>query len=458
MKNLYDYIMEAAKNFDSSTAFNHQCDDFDELLNNSKSLIINKLGITKEVKKLCDNITSRAGFEMDNKFIYALNKPYFKIPYAYKDTVIQVLNEPDWSNKFTYNVSGNKVKVSYNKKEIFETGSGSVGRVSTDQQESATCLVWNKYIETLENEDGWDVTNKENVKELVKDITEGFDSEWITSFTKQVLAISAYLNQKGQKSEMYKACRYGFDVVGKAYRDYIQKYTNILGGQKDNFDPADIILYKTTNEGEIISILRSLRNMVSDENTAAESKNEYIEQLFKPGLLVGISLKKISANNPTGNYEVFNIGEQSSICKVNKYDIVKNTKGSQLQVICNGSFDFNHTTTETGGEKINIDPVGKESKVILTMRSFGDNRTGMDVTVSVGRKKAPALGKCPVREWKKMFDLDVRDTKASLQECLKAMEAWLNSNNKQTTITGLDILIKAAIKAGPNCFPFVLIH
>ena len=444
MQSLYESLLNLMEG--TTTKFDHFASTFDELMDNNLSLNAHK---NRElVSKLIKDIIDEADYQPEELFIYSEGGSYFKIPYAFTEAIFTILKRPEYVEKFKTYIKGNKVKISFAKKggEVFETGSGSIGRVSTAQQETATCLVWNAYVDAVRENKNLDVTDKITIQNIVSDLAAEFDSEWISTFGKQVNTIIQYLESLGKNPLDYKLCRYGEreaeNSVGKAYESYISAYTKAIEGQKDNFDPSDVILYKESERGSIVSKLKSY---VSDP---INNKPIFTEELFNTLLLQGISLKKI-AGNKSGRYDRYNVGEGNKVEKVHKFNIDSHSNDKQVIVWCEGNFSFDNITDGEGNEI-------KESPVVkLVMRSFGSGQTAIDCLIKeIKGKQSPSLGKCPARFWREIISSSKGD---SLQENIENFNKFLKGN-KSIILSKLGEIIKGSIKEGPNCFPFILLH
>lgn len=433
MKSLYELVLE------NTTKFDNYVSNFNELVSTCDTL---RACSNKELlKQFFDDVVNSANYRPDELFIYALGAQYFKVPYAFNNYIMQLINSK-YSNDLKYTTSGKKIKVFFKnqKGELFETGSGSIGRVSTAHQEEATCIVWNAYIDAVSNNIDFNLRDHTFIKNLVSDLTSNFDKEWILTFTKQVMCISDYLNKLGLDPVKYKLCRYGSkEGIGSAYKKYIDSYTKEIGGKKDNFDPSDVILYKVD---EISKINQSLNSYCANP---IENKIKYIEELFNKHLLKGLSLKKISGTKDA-QYDIYNTGSANKVEKVSSFNI-KIRRDTNLTVLCKGIFNFDNIT-DGDGEELN-----NQKRVELVMRSFGANQVGIDCTLRETKKtKSPTLGKCPARIWREILKCDESD---DLVQCVAKFKEFLNNKN---CIIGLEKIIKGSIKEGPLCFPFVLIH
>lgn len=78
----------------------------------------------------------------------------------------------------------------------------------------------------------------------------------------------------------------------------------------------------------------------------------------------------------------------------------------------------------------------------------------MDCT-TIGTK-SPSLGKCAKAVWADILGLKEKQ-KLTIEECLDTFKEFLNGDEKIVK-EKLKEIIQSAVKEGPNCFPFVLIH
>lgn len=447
MKTLYTYIVESKTKFDQ---FTNKWDKLKKLCPNLH--LIKHPDAEKYVKLL----TSQLGDDII--YIYADGASYFKIQRGYNDALISLLDN-EYKDNFVYSVSNGSISVKYKypdgKKSntIFQTGDGSIGRVSTDQQESATCLIWNAFIDNQIDVNNNDIKERDQlVRNLVSSISKEFDNDWIRTFSKHVIAICDYLKYYFGGSvnpSDYKLClshksTLGNDPdgIGDVYGNFVKRYVQQVGGKgakKDPFDPADVILYKKDSVDYIKSELSSYMN------DPVAGKIQYKKNLFDTGTMIGISLKKITGVKKTGKFDIYNDGKSAEKCKrVKSFEIDERTSNKQVVVNCKGDFDFDSTTTEDG------QVVGKETVVSVVLRSFGS--VAMDCTIQNG---GPTLGKCPVAVWRSILGVDVNDP---LEKCVEKFKNYLETTPKPKLLKTLKILIAASIKQGEHCFPFVLIH
>ena len=441
MKTLYNYVMES-----SEGSFDKYVSSFNDLI---KVENLKELAEIEGLEEFLSAIIDDANYRPKELFIYSNGKKYFKIPYAYLESIIKVIDTGKYPQFKLNQYGGKKVKVSLKGYgEIFETGSGSIGRVSIKNQEQAPVVVWNKYVEEM---DSFDLNNEEYIRNLVKDLSSDFDTEWITTFQKQIELISSYIKSIGGNPLNYKLTRYGEGKLGNAYKKFVESYIKTISnneGRKDNYDPSDVILYLADDENEIINKLNSYK--ITSSEDAIKFHKVFIEDLFKLNKLQGISLKKI-AGNKSGVYELFNIGSNVRISEITKFRIESTDKN--VAVYCKGMFKLDNMTDVEGDE------IGSEKEIKLTLRSFGSakggNQVAMDATLTGG--KNPALGKCPKREWTEILGISKNDS-VKLDRCVNIFKKYLEKENIGQIKKVLTDMIKSAIKEGPNCFPFVLLH
>lgn len=331
-------------------------------------------------------------------------------------------------------------------------GNGSVGnniKIKTEDQENATCLVWNTMVDAAD-EDGFNINDPDAVGELVKSITATFPKSWIKSFQQQCIALTDFIMKLGKNPKDYHAIRYGAVVkdesgqevenVGKAYDQFVKKYISICEPDqnnipKDNYDPSDIILY---TDGALEG-LKKLGGMKTDDST--EMNDAYRKELFDPRVCVGVSLKK---TGKVGKVEFFNVNSGTQIAKIKSMKRVgKNPNSTKIE--CVGNFKFNGVSDPTAepeeGDTVN------ESKLYLEVRSFG-NYIAMDVKAEQG----PSLGKVPVRMWSKALGCNAQ--KRNLAKACEALAKIASDDDKDT----IQDLIQWGVKSGPWCLPFALVH
>lgn len=446
MIGLREFILEQ---LNAGGKFENISNNLDDLRTLASKLNLWKLTANEfsDVEQFLDEVFSDAGIE--HRFIYANDKNYLKIPVALYDSILKISKK--FPNILIDDIGSKKVKIKYKGAEkdysILETGNGSVGKISTEDQETGTVKLWNAFAQELSNNNKLDL-NPKFVKEFVSEISADFDDSWINSFTQHILVISKLIESFGENPADYRIARYGkddeFSKVGKAYSNYIQKYTSILGGRKDSWDPSDVILYNVKHSSDVISKLNSYCN-----GDVVANKANFISELFDTKLLVGISLKKVEVKSAT--FEYFNVGQHTKIGDIKSFDVIYPKKSTSKNVAVDvvGNFNLSGVTDEDG------DKVGVEHKLRIYLRTFGGGIIAMDCT-AIGTK-SPSLGKCAKAVWANVLGLKEKQ-KFTIDECLDAFDNFINNNDDRTIKEKLKEIIQSAVKEGPNCFPFILIH
>lgn len=324
-------------------------------------------------------------------------------------------------------------------------GDGSVGRrfkIKTDAQETATCMVWNAMVGDA-NKDKFDITNQEQVKDIIGSLGVQFPKTWIRSFQNQCTSLFEFIhNTLHEDPKNYKASRYNGDEIGKMYARLVDKYIHLCEPEhnsvpRDNYDPTDIILYKE----EAIPILRRLITLNTDDSTVL---HKYIkDDLFNTKLLMGISLKKVGK---VVKVEMFNINKGSNLTKINRLEVDTHNPNS-TKVTAWGKFNFSGITNPAqdpeDGDTI------QESCITVELRSFGQY-----MAMDCKSNKGPSLGKVPVRKWTRALGVPSADKKYLSEACHKFAELAKKPDAKEI----IQDLIQWGIKLGPWCLPFVLIH
>lgn len=335
-----------------------------------------------------------------------------------------------------------------------ELGNGSVGKnlkIKTENQETATCLVWNAMVSDAHKE-GFNITNTEQVKDIVGSIGIEFPKSWILSFQKQCQAIYNFIEKNTNNSPInYRAVRYDADdantKVGKKYAEFVKLYIkkcepDIVNIPKDNYDPSDIILYTEGAE----TVLDKLIAFANSTDDSTEINNKYKELAFDTRIIIGTSLKKITGTS--GRAEFFNIGEGSEVAVVNSIKVDSHSETS-TKITATGRFNFSGISDPESPET----PI-EESTIILELRSFG-KYTGMDCKSD----KGPSLGKVPVRKWTSLLKVNSAQKSNLKLSCKKFAELGeKGESGNATVLKQIQELIQWGIKSGPWCLPFVLVH
>ena len=424
--------------------------------------VINKTLFTKKASAGIDDIMAfmrdlsdaARSENIEKPFLYSSGSTYFKIKYALNDTIMEICDSGRYDS-ISYNIKGGSKKliIKYNGSIFAETGAGSIGRVNTESQETATCVVFNSVVKELKNNPEFKY-DYEFIKDCIKDISEDFDSEWVESFYKQIQGIMGYLVDVCHcDPTQYKLERYGGSKkfndwkLSKTYQKFIQKYTKCFkDSQKDNWDPSDIILFRVDQESNIESNFTAWMEGLNNEIAAAEAKDKLKKTYYttKDIIFKGISLKKIGRKKKP-EVDIYNIGQDSKV-NVNGFKIGSITNKS-INLYVTGKFNFGNI----------LDPnisSDKENEVKLCMRTFGSGQVGVDVCIA--QSGEPSLGKCPVNVWQNI--LGEYGLTQNIKKSVQLFSDLLENNSQEQIIEDLESMIKGAIKNGPNCLPFILLH
>ena len=305
-----------------------------------------------------DFITTVFG-DLDITLLWSESSNDVKISRSLSQEVEEYCDSHEW-----WTLRGDAIK--YKNKNLFRLGNGSVGRMSTETQERATCDVWNAY------ESGTELTI-----DSVALITNIEDKSWLKSLINQINAIEKLVG-KG-----FTATRYNEGNVGKAYAQMInriiQNHRETEGNkvQKDTIDPSDIILYK---DESIISELNKL---------ATEWNGEEYMKLFKDKKIIGVSLKK-----STGHAKYKNVDKMD--VEVKSMELGKRApRGTKAYV------------------KTNI------GNLTVVFRSFqASGAPAMDILSD--EVKTASLGKVPVWAWTKHITNDLEKGMDDFDELIKS--------------------------------------
>lgn len=454
MRPLFEYIMEVIHNNTILEKFDNATSDIQTIFDKTKFTKKVLDGIENgEIEKFMNELLSIAAGDsvIGDPFIYSNGASYFKIKYDLGDDIERLCKSKDYENFEAKPVRGSKkIHVLYNGNRFAETGSGSIGRVNTESQETGTCVVFNAVVEELRKNPEFKY-DFPYIKGLIEDISADFDNAWVASFYKQISGIIGYLRSNGCDPTEYKMERYGGSKMfkdwnlSKVYAQFIGKYTSCFANSvKDNWDPSDVILFRVADEGSISSNFMAWAGELSDEPSAAVVKEKLKKEYYTNNNIIfkGVSLKKISSKkNP--EVDIYNVGEGSKV-SISGVSEVKEKAGSNLTVFVKGSFDF--------GNVLDSDiPSEKENEVKLVLRTFGSGQVAIDVTVA--QSGNPSLGKCPVSVWRRILDCN---ESTSIEIAIEKFKHVLD--DEKNINRNLELIIRGAIKNGPNCLPFILLH
>ena len=245
------------------------------------------------------------------------------------------------------------------------TGGSSINAEETSNQENATRLYCESYVET----------GKFPTMKATTTVYPKVTGDWIATFEAQAIAIKAYLRSKG-----YNWSR---DTGIMPFLEGIAK-TKCGVRTKDSWNPADIYCVKKTKEADIKAQLTKIGNLPLEARVRLDHLNGYMREQFAAKNLVGISLKKLSKGKVST--EETNTSKTTTIKGIS---IVKGSVQLNLDLKSNGEF-------ETGEFAMKLS-IGS-SIVNVQIRSFSGGireSTQMDMT---GAGSAAKLGKVSSNE------------------------------------------------------------
>lgn len=325
---------------------------------------------------------------------------------------------------------------------IHVTGKGFKDPIATRDQETATCVVFNKLAQSWKDFEEDEVRLATIKSTVLETIGVDLPKDWIQSIAYQIQGIIEYIGE--DQLTDYRMERYGGHSKYKldenslrvSYESMINKYTQLqTGSKKDNWDPSDVILYRVSKVNDLDKLFKDLTGKNADE-MMPELRNLYMDS-SKP--FMGISFKKL---NHSASLTPHNLDPANSIAIKN---IVSGDTHKRKESQLIGDVILNKTYAE-----IYANVSGDiNTEVCVTIRSFGKDYNYIDVKETSG----PALGKCPSRIM--MDELGLKSNK-NIQECIDAFVNVL----KDEKIAGkkLERIIQASCKAGPSCFPHMLLY
>ena len=380
-------------------------------------------------------------------------------------------------------------------------------KVTTRDQEVTTCVLFNTLVGELKSLNEFDnlvneTNNKENIsriKSIISLISNKYDNSWVRSFMYQMQAVSNIIKEENNISNFKKLKmeRYGGDKnyddwkLSKLYSSVISSYSSKLYMQKDSLDPTDVILFNIDNENDISDILKNSLNHIKNTSVDTDNHNadyanfkkeflklynvdvtdnEHIKNIF----FKGISLKKLSGGykidkfNITENTEfIFNSLEETGNLKYHEADktIFCIVKG-KIENKKNDSHIITSESMNMPGEQQEI-KTDVLYRYKICLRSNG-NKIACDVAQckrndNKSYTTGPSLGKCPVKVWNDILKPFIKEGYKSSPNSsdIKIYKSAFSKmcdlpNNELTNI--LNDMITSAIKCGPNCLPFIIIH
>ena len=175
-------------------------------------------------------------------------------------------------------------------------------------------------IETAKQENGSKVffesvieRNKVPSEAEMKKVYDGYDESWEETYQKQADALKKFLGSK-------KGYEYSRD---KGIMPYIEGIAKKECGVsvKDRWNPMDIVMVKKNMKKVIEGTIKELTNIGGMSKDAKLTLlNAYMREALKDKVLVGVSLKAISAKKKVASAETANMGGDASARAKIDYD------------------------------------------------------------------------------------------------------------------------------------------
>ena len=281
------------------------------------------------------------------------------------------------------------------------------------------------------------------------------------------------------------------DVV-RAYLELVDVLRKPLNQNRNNVTTADILLYKK-NETESADLIRqitaSVQAQIKDNSTVdkTEKSDDQLKAirtnikrqliaLWEKHKIVGISLKKTDKN---AGYEYcnFNANVDADV-EVSNYEIDVKDKRTSIYINCDAEIVKDNVanakdengkvveTVESIGDDLSKELVSTDneedkeftlnSKTRITIRSFGNNNFGADITIG----KAPTLGKVQANTYREVFNKLINNKEDSTSKVaytdIKEFIKGIQDDNKKLN-NDFAKLIASGIKVNNFALPFILI-
>ena len=327
-------------------------------------------------------------------------------------------------------------------------------KIQTKDQETATCIVFNTVVEKYNNGQEYKGIDQD---EILGILLEALDVDfrntgWYETFALQVDKIINALGGIDNAKE-YRMERFGGHdkykpadwKLWESYHVMTLDYTRFMGGQKDNWDPTDVILYRKDRCDELGGIFNDLDVQIKSLNPgdSVEFVVDTLRNLYrdKSKPFMGISLKKLGNSASLEYYNMTN-GDRINIKQDPKTIVTSTRRGNKgIYTLLEGDYKFEDVVISGDIQD------AKPHIIKLELRTFGAGINALDVTLESG----PSIGKCPTNIWTKI--LKVRSTD-SIEKCVDAFRSFMDDPD----MDDVNRMVQAAAKNGPHCLPFILIH
>jgi len=478
MESLHNVIMEFA-----TGAWNIEA-DWNDVVEKclSKRSILTPNDIEK-IHQYLDVCWNEIGVEEHYK-LAANGVSFFKIP--------RVLEE----SLYAHYSNGNELIV-YDKSTLYAIKNekrikiGIIGNGSKDnsliasEHELCTCAFFNAFVhpdmdiyalnrDIMSN--SLDLDDKKSCSAFAKEFLNknSVSKSWVDTFPAHVKQIIMFLKKSNVNPSDYIAVHMGKGPVGRVYSNFINTYKKSLSTEtntninRNTIDPSDIIVYKQSEESNIISILTSIKSL-----SQQEALTKFKEELFFPRLMIGVSLKQTPSMHIPDIYNGWGTENMpddplfmSPIIKVSRVEFHEAKRSFELK--CAGTFRLGKVSIDDSE-----DLSKKENYILITLRSNQKEAlSGVAMDIKIGNH--PLQGKVPVDLWKKYINVDIdsfvskSNSRASklkdelMQEYKQVLMDFygFKKNGDRSSIRNKEtsLMISVGIKQFPTCLPYILVN
>lgn len=320
--------------------------------------------------------------------------------------------------------------------------SGKAFKVSTKDQESITCIVFNNIVREMANDPNFEPDDEwMNDKYLGVNI----DKSWSKSIKAVCMIIINHMKQLGADVGNFRMERLNGHQKGQevaiAMGKFIAKYCKHIGMKKDAIDPSDVFIYDVNSKNEVLGIIDECTEKIDND---FRSIRQYIIDKFytsKIPIFGGISLKKISSNPHLELCNVNNDADNIKVTEIGEPVISSKTK--------------NGTTGQTCTVRLKGQFGGHCTRARLEFRTQGSATLRASVTPEDenGRRYPAQWGDCPINKFDEIVGL--KDHKASNIDANFAQFQDFIATNPLKDMTKI---VRMAMKNYDYNLPYIIIH
>lgn len=376
--------------------------------------------------------------------------------------------DPSWKKSFYY-----QIQSIYNFLNLYEKISGNINDFRMERYDGDDLIKnWNiskkyanvikEYTSKLKNfggsKDNWDPTDV------------------ILYNSKYISTLDSYFNSLQSLAKKINVSSYHNidEIVDSGYRNFRMNFLRLYMDNKD--DEQDI--RNNIQEGNFFGLsLKKLSNKSNieyfnfpaydaDNNvkiSGIDISNEIAKELQEDNdkFINGIKILK----------EIENINSDKKIIQLYSHDPDKSP--NTLYIILNCKMPYNILQrASTDVEKMNFVEGSSIKNIRLTLRTFGES-IGIDISICKSNKNSKytnqgsiSLGKCSTKIWTKILNVNTNNTKNTpenvklcINNFIKLLESINNKKDNNTNIiNNIKLMIDSALKCGPACLPFMLLH